>query len=101
MAARPGNADIRLVRLRFAAPEPSAALAAIASATGQELSRSLSYESPFEDMYRAERALLDEHRVIPLLHLPEAYALSPRVKDWWPPRSGGWRLADVWLERAP
>lgn len=35
-----------------------------------------------ETLYEAERALLDDHRVIPLVYLPEIYGLSPRVHNW-------------------
>jgi ABC-type transport system substrate-binding protein len=35
-----------------------------------------------ETLYEAERALLDDHRVIPLIYLPEIYGLAPRVHNW-------------------
>lgn len=35
-----------------------------------------------ETLYEAERALLDDHRVIPLVYLPEIYGLAPRVRNW-------------------
>jgi hypothetical protein len=35
-----------------------------------------------ETLYEAERALLDDHRVIPLVYLPEIYGLAPRVHNW-------------------
>ena len=35
--------------------------------------------------------------MIPLVHVSESYGLSPQVRDWMPPRWGGWDLADVWL----
>jgi ABC-type transport system substrate-binding protein len=35
-----------------------------------------------ETLYEAERALLDDHRVIPLVYLPELYGLAPRVHNW-------------------
>jgi hypothetical protein len=44
--------------------------------------------------YEIERALLEGFRVIPIAHLPRAWALSPRVRNWGP-------LEDVWLEPEP
>jgi len=35
-----------------------------------------------ETLYEVERALLDDHRVIPLVYLPEIYGLAPRVHNW-------------------
>jgi MarR-like DNA-binding transcriptional regulator SgrR of sgrS sRNA len=47
--------------------------------------------------YEAERALIQDHRVIPLFHIPEIYGLSARVRGWAPSRWGGWNLDSVWL----
>jgi ABC-type transport system substrate-binding protein len=35
-----------------------------------------------ETLYEGERALLDDHRMIPLVYLPEIYGLAPRVHNW-------------------
>ena len=53
-------------------------------------------------MYRAERALLEGFRVIPLFHLPDVYGVGPRVKGG-PGISplGEWRFENLWLEGAP
>jgi hypothetical protein len=34
-----------------------------------------------ETLFAAERALLDDHTVIPLVYLPELYGLGPRVHN--------------------
>jgi ABC-type transport system substrate-binding protein len=86
-------ADMRLVRYRLAAPDPGIALAGILNALGEAPT---STETP-EQAYAAERAPIDAFRVIPLVHVTESYGLSPQVRDWMPPRWGGWRLEDVWL----
>ena len=51
--------------------------------------------------YRAERALLEGFRVIPLFHLPYLYGVGPRVKGG-PGISplGEWRFEPLWLEGA-
>jgi peptide/nickel transport system substrate-binding protein len=90
-------ADMRLVRYRIAAPDPGIALAEILNALGESPA---SLETPEED-YTAERAPIDAFLVIPLVHVSESYGLSPQVRDWMPPRWGGWRLEDVWLDQPP
>ena len=55
-----------------------------------------------DDLYQAERSLLDGYAVIPLFHLPVASAVGERVRGWAPDRLGSWSepgssLADVWL----
>jgi len=44
------------------------------------------------NLYERERSLLADFRLVPLFHMPEAWALSGRVRNW--PR-----LADVWLDQ--
>jgi peptide/nickel transport system substrate-binding protein len=51
-------------------------------------------------LYRAEHDVLDEHRVIPLVTLPRAYALGARVRDLRMNANGVPGLADVSLEDA-
>jgi peptide/nickel transport system substrate-binding protein len=89
--------DMRLVRIRIAAPDSGIALAGILNALGEP---STSLET-IEQEYSAERAPIDAFRVIPLVHVSESYGLGPQVRDWMPPRWGGWRLEDVWLDQAP
>jgi peptide/nickel transport system substrate-binding protein len=96
--AVPQNASsvsaLRLSRVTLPSPDASACL--------DELSRDLIGQDlpPTSDLtilYRQERDLLDQARVIPLVHLPMAVATSDRIRD---PRvlrdSRG--LADVWIE---
>jgi peptide/nickel transport system substrate-binding protein len=35
-----------------------------------------------EALFEVERALLQDHRVIPLVYIPELYGLGPRVHNW-------------------
>jgi ABC-type transport system substrate-binding protein len=51
-----------------------------------------------ECLYNTERATLADFRLVPLFHLPVAYALSPKVRNWLEPRGGGWPLENVWME---
>ncbi len=100
LAGNGGNssADARIARFRLDSGDPAAALGGLASALEPaELVRISDAASP-EALYLAERALVDEFRVVPLVHLPEVYALAPRVRNWQEPQSGGWPLGSVWLD---
>ncbi|MGB9072665.1 MAG: ABC transporter substrate-binding protein [Terriglobales bacterium] len=91
-----GPEDIRLVRVTLPSPDPATSL--------REASRQLGLPPPavrsnaVEDLYQAERTLLDQHAVIPLFHLPVASAAGRRVRDWEPDPTGAWRISEVWLE---
>jgi ABC-type transport system substrate-binding protein len=85
--------DLRLVRRRIGAPDPAAALSGLLNSLGEPAA---DLETP-EQIYPAERAPIDSFRVIPLVHVSESYGLSPQVRDWMPPRWGGWKLEEVWL----
>jgi peptide/nickel transport system substrate-binding protein len=87
-------ADLRLVRYRLAAPDRVVALSGLVNSLGEAPT---DLETP-EQIYVAERAPIDAYRVIPLVHVSESFGLSSQVRDWMPPRWGGWRLEDVWLE---
>jgi peptide/nickel transport system substrate-binding protein len=91
--SKPTTPDLRLVRQHLAAPDPAVALSQLLNSLG-EVTTGL---ETLEQVYDAERAPIEAYRVIPLVHVPESYGLSPWVRDWMPPRWGGWRLDDVWL----
>jgi hypothetical protein len=92
-----GNADVRLTRARIVSAEGATALAGVAAALG--LPEPARAETP-EALYAAERALLDGVRVIPLAHLPELYAVGPRVRGGPGITAlGEWRMEGVWLAR--
>ena len=92
------NADVALVELRIASAEPAKALSRIAADLG--LPAPPRADSA-EQIYAAERALLEGFRVIPLIHLPDVYGIGPRVRGG-PGISplGEWRFENLWLEGA-
>jgi hypothetical protein len=98
ISAAPPNTsgDVRLLEIRIGSQDPALALAAVASALG--LPQPVRIDSP-EALYAAERVLLDGFRVVPLFHLPDNYAVSPRVKGG-PGISplGEWRFENLWVE---
>jgi peptide/nickel transport system substrate-binding protein len=91
--AKNSKADLRLARYRIASPDSGVALSGLLKLLGEP---STEMET-LEQSYAAERAPIDVFHVIPLVHVSESYGLSSQVRDWMPPRWGGWRLQDVWL----
>src|SRR5208337_3403003 len=98
-----GAEDIRLMRAVLPSPDPATSL--------DEAARQLGLPQPafptprgnsLDDLYQAERSLLDGYTAIPLFHLALASAASARVRGWEPGRLGEWNeagssLADMWL----
>ncbi|MGH9723038.1 MAG: ABC transporter substrate-binding protein [Bryobacteraceae bacterium] len=88
------GASASLVRVRMASLDPLEALPEIGAALGlAPFARPLN----LEELYRAERTVLDDHRVVPLFHLPDSAGLSAHVRNWQPLPWGGWPLDNVWL----
>jgi len=99
-----GAEDIRLVRAVLPSPDPATSLVETARQLGvpQPAFPMTPRGNSLDDLYQAERSLLDGHAVIPLFHLPVASAASARVRGWEPDRLGEWSgaglsLADLWL----
>ncbi len=101
-----GAEDIRLLRVVLPSPDPATSLTEAARQLGlpQPAFPATPRGNALEDLYQAERGLLDGNAVIPLFHLPVASAAGPRVWGWAPDqdRLGEWNeaghsLADVWL----
>jgi len=88
-------ADLRLVRISLASPDPWIALANAAALTGMPPVKSTG--GSVEDLYAAEQAALATQRIIPLFHLPVSYAVATTLKNWTLRRDGSWSLADAWI----
>ncbi len=94
------DSDVRLARVRITVSSPARSLSGLVAALG--LSDAITHSSlqSVDGAYAVERTLLEDHAVIPLLHLPEMYAVGSRVRTWNTPavtKSGSLRLDDVWL----
>jgi peptide/nickel transport system substrate-binding protein len=88
--------DMRLVRIPLSSLDPHIALSELASRLGLPV---LKFDGDsVSSLYGAENALLRSQRVISLLHLKSATALSASVMGWQEDPDGGWRLQNVWLE---
>lgn len=98
-----GDSDARLVRWRLGHLAAPAALAEIVRRFDPSDQSAAALKKigadELEQTYAAERAIIDNYRVIPLVYLPETFALGPSVRDWMPARWGAWRIEDVWLDR--
>jgi peptide/nickel transport system substrate-binding protein len=90
-----GPADVRLVRISLASLDTEVALTELAASLGLPPVKTSS--NSVDDLYATENGILKSQRVIPLLHLRTAYAVSKNVRNWGGARDGSWRLADVWL----
>ena len=90
-----GTPDVSLVRVPLASLDPKVALTELAGSLG--LTQVKINGNSMDELYTAENAVLKSQRVIPLLHLRTAYAVSKTVRDWSKARDGAWRLPDVWL----
>jgi MarR-like DNA-binding transcriptional regulator SgrR of sgrS sRNA len=51
-----------------------------------------------EDLFSAEQTALASGRVIPLFHLPLAYASAVSLRDWVIMPDGSLNLAKAWLK---
>jgi peptide/nickel transport system substrate-binding protein len=89
------SADVRLVEVRVDSTDGARSLGSLARALGlAEPPRADSAEA----LEAAERALLADFRVAPLIHLPDVYGVSSRVKGG-PGITplGEWRFENLWL----
>jgi ABC-type transport system substrate-binding protein len=91
-----GVADVNLVRIALPSADPATSLREAARALG--LQQPLIQGNSLDDLYSAERGLLDLHTTIPLIHLPVASAAGGRVHNWQPGRAGDWNVSEVRLE---
>jgi len=87
--------DIRLVRVPLESLDPGVALIQITNALQLPAPKLLGETT--DDLYHAENALLQSERVLPLLHLRVAWAVSKTVKNWENTADGIWDVPDLWL----
>jgi hypothetical protein len=88
-----GNGNVHLVRWPLESRDAANELARLFATLGIS-------ERP-ESLYDAERAVLEEGRVIPLLYLPAVYGIGPRVHGWDAAQKQGpfaLHLENIWVE---
>jgi ABC-type transport system substrate-binding protein len=94
----PASADALLLSIPLPSANARVALAAVANSAGIAL-------SPFQgtspqELYARELQMLQSGRIIPLVHVPQAAAVSPNLQGWREDQFGEWHLEDVWLGAA-
>ncbi|MGH9757715.1 MAG: ABC transporter substrate-binding protein [Candidatus Acidiferrales bacterium] len=98
------DVDARLMRLRMNSDSARAALANFIEALSPVAeidSSAIADSGGAEAVYQRERDIVASFQVIPLVHLPQVYGLSPLLRDWKAPGPGeSWPLAGVWLEES-
>ena len=96
------NADAVLLRVPLQSLDPSVALAARMDDLGLPLestSAILGASRP-EDLLDIERKLLENNRVFPVAHVPQALWLNSTAHNWQQELNGTWNLDQLWLEGA-
>jgi peptide/nickel transport system substrate-binding protein len=94
-ASNSETADIHLVRLPLPSPDAETALSELAREF--QLPPPTFSTSSVGSLYSAESALLQTHRVVPIVHLRSAVALRPNVHGLKLLPDGTWQLDNVWL----
>jgi ABC-type transport system substrate-binding protein len=87
------NGNVHLVRWPLESRDAANELARLFSTLG--------ISERQDSLYDAERAVLEEGRVIPLLYLPAVYGISPRVHGWDAAQKQGpfvLHLENIWVE---
>jgi MarR-like DNA-binding transcriptional regulator SgrR of sgrS sRNA len=89
------NSDVRLMRIPLPSLDGELSLS--------DMARQLQLAEPkfgadsVSALYSAESALLQTHRVIPLLHLRNAIGVRPNVHEVKVRPDGTWDLDNAWL----
>jgi peptide/nickel transport system substrate-binding protein len=101
------RADMRLIRVPLSVTTPDRGLAGVMGTLGPRTLASATREaapapgSSLDAVARVERSLLEQHVIVPIVHVPALYAVRERV-DWLEGPvvlpSGRWNLEDVWVE---
>jgi peptide/nickel transport system substrate-binding protein len=95
IAANPQSADMELRRVHLEAGDARAGLHEMLRAFGKDMDDGAGDPAA---LYRAEKAFLDDHTVVPLLWLPRTMAVSARVRRLALAPDGMPLLADVFLK---
>ena len=99
-----GNATLRLIEWPLESTDAAHELNRLAEQEGAgDRARQLDPGKP-ETLYQLERSLLDDHRIIPLVHLRETFGISPRVHFQPPSQTTAsdpfaLHLEDAWVDQ--
>jgi len=90
--------DLTLRKLPIGGSDAAAVMEGLLRAAGEPAAVS---RQSSEALFRAEKQFLDQKTLVPLLDLPRAYAIGPRVRDFRLDANGTPDLASASLEGAP
>ncbi|HKW74438.1 MAG TPA: ABC transporter substrate-binding protein [Terriglobales bacterium] len=96
------HADAVLLRLPLSSPNPSAALSGFLEkldAPPQSIASALSASRP-EELFDIEQKALEDFRIVPIAHVPQAVWLSNSIHNWQQLPTGAWDLDQLWVEGA-
>jgi hypothetical protein len=83
------------------APNPNLRLARIRIESLARIAEEFGLVAPSGSLYERERAMLEGDRVMPLLHVPDVFAIHARVRGWETAhenRDGLLHLDNIWIE---
>ena len=90
-----GHGDMALTRVSLPSLNIQTALTGIALA--MQLPTPSFASASTNDLYSAEKTLLQTHRVIPLVYLRSGVALQPGIHNFNMSPDGAWQMNSVWL----
>lgn len=93
------DTPLEVVRLRLSLNDPRNALAMLLFELGIP---PLASPATLESAYEMEGAALQDRRILPVVFVPDVYAIAPRVRNWneaQRPRDGLLHLENLWVER--
>lgn len=90
-----GHADLGITRVSLPSLNIRTALTGIALAL--QLPAPSSANATANDLYLAEKTLLQSRRVIPLVYLRSGVALQPGIRNFNLSPDGAWQMNNVWL----
>jgi len=93
--------SMRLIRWSLESRDAAMELQNIAGVLGLASETSSLDSSRPEELYQAERRMLESHRIIPVLYLPDLYGIAPRVHNWSQAQQNGsfsLHLDNLWVE---
>ena len=92
------GAVMHLVRLHLQSADPIGGLSGLAAIFDPAVLPRMRTVKSMEQLYDAEKSLLENSHLVPIVYVPDAHLLSPSVRNWTETRVGAWRLENVWLE---
>ncbi len=90
-----GHGDMALTRVPLPSLNTQTALTGVALAL--QLPMPSFGNGSANDLYSAEKTLLQSHRVIPLGYLRSGVALQPGIRNFNMSPDGAWQMSNVWL----